>query len=137
MHPVMTKKDLKAVGFTDYQASEIIRRIKTQLKAELPLYANPRIGFVPAMEVACFLFGVASQRSGGSGRRIPAASDRFAGAGGGTPFSGHGPTGDSGSTEKYGEKRLRFLSECPALEGAKGSGGSNLIQKFKGGRLNA
>lgn len=60
MHQVITKEDIKAIGFTDYQASEIIRRIKTQLKAELPLYANPRIGFVPAMEVACFLFGVAS-----------------------------------------------------------------------------
>ncbi|MFX3618967.1 MAG: DUF3173 family protein [Sporolactobacillus sp.] len=54
----MTKKDLKAIGFTDYQASGIIRRIKTQLKAKLTLYSNKRLGFVPTMEVSRYLFGI-------------------------------------------------------------------------------
>lgn len=58
MHQFIMKADLKAIGFTDYQASEIIRRIKTQLKDRLPLYSNKRLGFVPAMEVSRYLFGV-------------------------------------------------------------------------------
>lgn len=55
----MSKKELKAIGFTDYQASEMIRIIKRQLaKANLLLYSNQRIGFVPVVEVENYLLGV-------------------------------------------------------------------------------
>ncbi|TGA97491.1 DUF3173 domain-containing protein [Sporolactobacillus shoreae] len=60
MHQLIMKADLKAIGFTDFQASQIIRIIKYRLnQAGIPFYANPKIRFVPAMEVARYLFGVA------------------------------------------------------------------------------
>ncbi|MFT8927908.1 MAG: DUF3173 family protein [Sporolactobacillus sp.] len=57
----MKKRELMALGLSDYQATEAVRKIKYRLKQELPLYANKRIAFVPTSEVAHYLFGVSRE----------------------------------------------------------------------------
>lgn len=56
---VITKKDLKTVGFSDFQAAQIIRIVKVRLKNKgVILYGNPRIGFVPFDAISRYLLGV-------------------------------------------------------------------------------
>ncbi|MDF2902505.1 MAG: hypothetical protein K0S25_143 [Bacillus sp. (in: firmicutes)] len=56
---VITKKDLKTIGFSDYQASQIIRIVKVRLKNRgVILYSNKRIGFAPFDAISRYLLGV-------------------------------------------------------------------------------
>ncbi|CAC9765417.1 hypothetical protein IE044AEMC_01810 [Enterococcus faecalis] len=52
MEKLISKKDLIAIGYSDYSASQIIRKSKQLLvKQGFPYYRNRRVGKVPASTV--------------------------------------------------------------------------------------